>query len=59
MLILLLLLLAYAEASVSARRVVVVGGGAAGYFSAIQCASVLKNAQVPYEVRIFKFRCIP
>lgn len=34
----------------SVRRVIVVGGGAAGYFSAIQCATVLQEKCINAEV---------
>ncbi len=31
-------------------RVIIIGGGPAGYFSAIQCATVLKTAKIASEV---------
>ena len=34
----------------SLKRVVVIGGGAAGYFSAIECATVLSSRKDKYEV---------
>ncbi len=33
-------------------RVIVIGGGPAGYFSAIQCATVLKTAKIASEVHL-------